>query len=264
MQGEGLSWKKGVEDKTIKPPSLIQYKMTNTAKMKEFTLDSDTAYLTGIIIGDGNIGSSLRSFPPLKEIDPRITIEIGDGTFLKEIIAPVIQKVLQRKKKCAVSERKREERKHNSTWATQVRSKYFHKFLTETLALPKGKKAAIVSIERIIELTKENETARLALLAGIFDSDGGLRGNSIGQSTASLKLRDEVVSLLRENGMSVIVGEWMNKKYNRKYYDWKIRRLTSIRDFVLKVPLRNIEKLNRIKKRFNLNAGGRISTKPFS
>ncbi len=93
---------------------------------------------------------------------------------------------------------------------------------------------------------------------GIFDSDGGLRGNSIEQSTASLKLRNEVSLLLKQYGFSVIISEWINKKYNRKYYDWKIRRLESIRGFVLKIPLRNVEKLNRIKERFGLNAGGEI------
>ncbi|MFH0714104.1 MAG: LAGLIDADG family homing endonuclease [Candidatus Micrarchaeota archaeon] len=232
--------------------------MANVAKVKEFTLDADTTYLVGAIIGDGSIGNTKRTLPPLDEIDPRIIIEMGNYDFLEGVIAPLVDKLLQRKRTFKVRERKGRQGKLNSTWVVEFRSKYFHKFLTENLQIPAGKKANSVSISQIIELTKENNNARLHLLAGIFDTDGGLRGKSIGHSTASKKLRDEVVSLLKDLGFSIIVSEWLNKKYNKKYYEWKIGRHSLIQSFIEKIPLRNKEKLNAIKNRFNLNAGGEI------
>ena len=235
--------------------------MVNFAKITEFSLDADLAYLTGVIIGDGNISNYHRTLPPTDEIDPRIFIETGDRTFLNEKVKPIIEKIHSRRK-CKIFERKARKETRNSTWVISFRSKYFHRFLTEELGLPKGKKAEAVSISKIIDKTKGSTELRKQLIAGIFDTDGGLRGQSIGQCTASKKLRDDLVELLKEQGIHARAYEWTNKKYNKKYYEWKIKKHATIKEFLDKIPLRNTNRLNKIMDRFpaiqKQGAGGEI------
>jgi len=96
-----------------------------------------------------------------------------------------------------------------------------------------------------IELTKET-----AYLAGIFDTDGGFRGNCIGFTTASKKLNQDTSTLLNELSIKHISEKWKNNKYNRVYYGIKINK-TEIGKFLNTLPLQNKEKLIRICKRFH-------------
>jgi len=56
--------------------------------------------------------------------------------------------------------------------------------------------------------------------------------------------------LLAENDIAATRSEWVNKRYNKKYYDWRIKRHESIRSFLEKIPLRNKIRKERIRQRF--------------
>jgi len=222
--------------------------MVYVPKITEFDLNVDTAYLTGVIIGDGHISGDYRSFPPRDEIDPKIAIEGGNRVFICDEVKPLVDKTILRS--CNVTERGSRGINRNPTWVLAFRSKYFHKFLTEDLGLPKGKKAEKISLRVILEKINDRAEVKRALIAGIFDTDGGLRGNSIGHCTASKSLRDEMIDLLAENDIAATRSEWVNKRYNKKYYDWRIKRHESIRSFLEKIPLRNKIRKERIRQRF--------------
>ncbi len=223
--------------------------MVNRAKITSFELTKETAYLVGVIIGDGSIGASLRTFPPKDELDPVIYLENGNEEFLRQVIKPIIDKLLHRQ--CKIIERKPRGIKWNSTWVIRFRSKYFHKFLTEQLGLPKGKKAHKVSLQVILSVETRPEIIN-ELIAGIFDTDGGLRGKGIGQSTASKKLRDEITALIVARGIKAYPSQWLNKKYFRNYYEWKIRSKKEIGKFIQTIPLRNSERVKKIKEKFEV------------
>ncbi len=84
-----------------------------------------------------------------------------------------------------------------------------------------------------------------AFLAGLFDTDGGIRGDSIGFTSASEKLLDDASQILYNLKITNKKESWFNKKHGRLYYGLKI--VPQDIDKLLKnLPVRNVEKLSSI------------------
>ncbi len=115
------------------------------------------------------------------------------------------------------------------------------------MGIPKGNKSSVVDVpSKIINGSKE---IKKNFLAGYFDADGGFRGNSIGFTTASKNLHQNISILLDEFGVLHSKEEWVNKRYNKTYFGIKLRK-KEIDNFLNTFPFQNQEKLVRIKKRF--------------
>ncbi len=206
-------------------------------------IDVSVAYLIGAIIGDGTIAGSKRRYNPLVG-DYRISIEGVNKEYLEQGFYPVAYALFSPKSKVR---RVTDKRGHRlPRWSFQFSDKKFHYFLANELGLGSGKKAHRVKIPDVI-MGSEDDILR-HFIAGLFDTDGGLRGKSIGQSTASKQLNNDVVEILRKFGFTVSEEKWINRKYLREYYGWKIRK-SEVERFLNVFPLRNDYKIKQIQER---------------
>ncbi|MCK4670879.1 MAG: hypothetical protein KAT43_06805 [Nanoarchaeota archaeon] len=212
------------------------------AKSNIITLKKETAYLAGVIIGDGHISGSSKSKSDNSR-DYRIIIDITDKDYLR-LLSGMIKSIISTK---SVPKSSKITDDHKQRYYFQFRNKSFFGFLTKTLGIPKGAKSSKVQIPDKIK--RASKAVKISFLAGLFDTDGGFRGNSLGFTTASQMLRDDVSSLLQELSIAHFSEEWNNKKYNRIYYGIRIRK-SNIVNFLNILPLRNKEKLIRINNRF--------------
>jgi intein/homing endonuclease len=200
-------------------------------------ISSDLIYLIGFIYGDGYIKDGPKSSTDSAK-DYKIGVEISDIEFLKKVIKPLFQKFTNTKAKIIV--RKREGKKLSGI--LEVRNKKIYLFLAEKLKTHKGAKTNKLDITKTIKnlpLYLKNE-----FLAGFFDADGGNRGNTIGFTSSSKYVRDFLCEILTANKIKYYKDSWNNKKYNRMYYGFKIKR-DNIDIFLNIINLRNNQKLAR-------------------
>lgn len=216
----------------------------NIGKIIPIELTEKTAYLAGVIIGDGHISNSSKSKLD-KSKDYKIVIDISDKNYLKLLHKMIISLVPTKSKpKIPIRRGNRKERMY-----FQFRNKSFYYFLTKDLAIKPGNKSSSVSIP--IKIKKSSRDIKKRFLAGLFDADGGFRGHSLGFTTASKKLNQEVHLLLTELSIKHKEESWNNKKYNKEYYGLRLAK-SEINTFLKEMPLQNKEKLIRIRTRFKM------------
>jgi intein/homing endonuclease len=209
-----------------------------------FELDCDMTYLIGVILGDGYISNSSKSKKD-KSKDYRISIDLSDKKYLSSEIFPIFRKLTNTKS--VPKERNQKNRK--SRLYLMIRHKELYFFLTKNMGLPSGKKSGRIKVpEKIINLDLE---LKRHFIAGVFDTDGGFRGGSLGLSTKSQIFRDDLILLLKELGFSCSEDMWLNKKYNQNYFGFRILKRDIVK-FLKKIPLRNHEKLDGIHRRFSI------------
>ncbi len=216
-------------------------KMNPKPLKKQPVLDPSFAYLLGVLAGDGHIGKSKSKDGRFK--DYRISIELSDYSFLKKIELIIKEYV---ETKSSVREVKKREGKMQS-WVFQFRNKAFYTFLTEEIGLPIGSKDKLTVPDSI---KKGSIEIKKGFIAGLFDTDGGSRGDVIGFTMKNEAFQKDMSSLLDDIKISNIKERWLNKKYNLFYYGIKIKRSRTA-TFLNELPLRNDEKRNRNLNKFN-------------
>ena len=107
--------------------------------------------------------------------------------------------------------------------------------------IPLGKKSHKIMIPQILTT---NQTKYF--LGGLFDTDGGIRGNTIGYCSASKNIILEINEYLKSIKIENSVDSWINKKYQKEYYGIRIKK-SSINNFLKTIPLKNLKKLERIR-----------------
>jgi intein/homing endonuclease len=220
--------------------------MNNISKKAKVELTLKTAYLTGVIIGDGNLSGSLKS-KNKPFVDYRITIDISDKDYL--LYLEKLIKTLIQTKTCAKEPKRRVNR--IPRLYLQIRNKELFTFLNNEMEIPKGKKSDKVYVPPLIKYSTMD--LKKWFLTGYFDTDGGFRGNSLGFTTGSLNLNEGVSQILNEFDIRNRKEEWLNKKYNKTFYGIRIYK-TEIDKFLNTFHLQNKEKLERIRKRFHVEA----------
>ena len=206
------------------------------------TLNNDTAYLAGVIAGDGHISASYKSCDKRFK-DYKINIDISDKEYLRRIFE-IIKTIIPTKTSLTIP-RQRGNRIQRLSMA--LRNKELFLFFTETLGIPSGKKSQIVKVPELI-LNSDIELQK-QFLAGYFDTDGGFRGGTLGFTTASHNMQKDVSKLLDELKIRYSLEKWFNKKYSKTYYGIRLKK-SEIDNFLNILPLRNFEKLERISCRF--------------
>ena len=212
-------------------------------KTKPIELTLTTAYLASVIVGDGHISNSCKSQKD-KSKDYRIVIDVTDEHYLNvifKLITSVIFTTSTPKSPKIRGNRKK-------SFYLQIRNKSLFYFLTDSMEIPAGAKSHIVHVPTKIKISSRE--IKKHFLAGLFDTDGGFRRNSIGFSTASKRLNQDVSDLLKEFSIKHTLEEWKNKKYDRMYYGILIRK-SEIDTFLKIFPLQNNEKSIRIRNKFN-------------
>ena len=207
-------------------------------------LNPKTAYLSGVIIGDGNLSNYYKSKTD-KSKDYRIYIDMSDKEFvlyIEQLIKSIIKTKSSPKK--AIQRGNRIPRLY-----LQIRNKELFYFLHYNMEIPLGNKSSIVIVPtKIKEASKE---IKRAFLAGYFDTDGGFRSNSLGFTTASIKLNKGISELLVEFNICHTKDIWRNKRYDRDYYGIKIYKREIVK-FLKTLSLQNKSKRERIYQRFSV------------
>lgn len=214
-------------------------------------LNSKTAYLTGVVIGDGNLSNYAKSKKSDLSKDYRITIDISDKNYLAFILK-LIKSIINTNTTPKVPNQRGN---RIPRLKLQVRNKNLFKFLSETMEIPKGAKSPIVFVPSIIE--KSSQEIKKYFLAGYFDTDGGFRGDTLGFTTASKRLCEGVSKLLSEFSITHSKEVWLNKTYKKKFYGIKINKI-QIDRFLSIFPLQNKEKLGRIYLKLKCGGAGAV------
>jgi len=175
------------------------------------TLNADTAYLAGVIVGDGHLSASYKSNNSGFK-DYRINIDISDKEYLRRIF-DIIKTIIPTKTSLAtpIQRGNRIPRLYMN-----LRNKELFLFFTETLGIPAGKKSNIIKVPEII--LNHDIKLQKQFLAGYFDTDGGFRGGTLGFTTASHNMQTDVSKLLNKLKISHSLEKWFNKKYSKTYY----------------------------------------------
>ena len=206
-------------------------------------LNPKTAYLTGVIIGDGNLSNSVKSKTDLSH-DYRISIDLSDRRYLI-YLARLIKSIIKTK---TIPKKPIQRGNRIPRLYFRVRNKELFNFFNKDMGIPKGKKSSIVFVPSKIKNSQKE--LKKQFLAGYFDTDGGFRGNSLGFTTASMNLWGGVSELLNEFSIKHTKEKWINKTYNRHFYGIKMGK-GEIDKFLKELPLQNKEKLVRICQRFD-------------
>src|SRR3989344_542429 len=203
----------------------------NFVKINKIPLNKTTAYLAGVIIGDGHISNSKKS---KNALDYNIAIETVD----KEYLLIIIDLIKQIVPTISTIKQSKERRGKRQSYYFQIRNKSLYYFLTSDLAIPAGKKCYTVTIPKLIFSSVELQKQ---YLAGLFDTDGGIRGSSIGFTSASKDLIMDISIILTNLQISHYTESWINKKYNKSYYGLKITKKERDK-FLNLLPIRNVNK----------------------
>jgi intein/homing endonuclease len=166
-------------------------------------MSEDLSYIIAAIICDGH----------LKTEKYRISFEVIDIGLIKKFLEKM-HKVFKVKGHCRKKIDKRGGRK--AIYMVRINSKPIVVFLNNLFEIPRGRKSGIVKVPE--KIMKSNLRIKKAFIEGVFDTDGGKRRRGFGLSSASKEFRDGMVELLSELKIFAYKDEWVNKKYNKKYY----------------------------------------------
>jgi intein/homing endonuclease len=208
----------------------------NVGKIYKLPINNKTAYIAGVIIGDGNISNSKKSKTDHSK-DYRITIEMIDKEFL-ETFSKLIKSLITTKSKVKCRLRDTKDKPH---YSFQFRNKSFYYFLVNDLEIPAGKKSNIVQIpHKLLSSMKLQKH----FLAGLFDTDGGIRSNTLGFTSASQQLMKDTSKILSTFRIKHNLESWLNKKYSTYYYGLRISLKDTDR-FLNEFPIKNKNKLKK-------------------
>ena len=196
-------------------------------------LDSKLFYLAGVIVGDGHLRKGVKWKGRDDSLDYGINIHAKHKDFLEIIFGIINEKINS----------KTEIKFYKRTYYLSIRNKLLHSTLNKKFEIPLGKKSNIVFIPNHVKYSKNLKY----FLAGLFDTDGGVRRGSIGYCSASKKLVSDISTCLLSFGIESTTEEWINKTYNRKYYGLRIRN-KYIQKFLETIPLKNKNKIEKIRR----------------
>ena len=201
-------------------------------------IDEDMAYLIGAILGDGHISNSAKSNKD-KSKDYRIILETYDFSFIGSFES-MLKKFINTKSNTKIRNR---ENKRNITYYFQLRNKSFYQFLVNYIQIPPGSKSGILRVPE--KFLASSNIIKKRFIAGLFDSDRGIRGRFIGFTMKNELFMEDVFKILGEIGFDIKKERWFNKKYDRYYYGLRFNKENTVK-FLKELPLFNVEKLERI------------------
>jgi hypothetical protein len=118
------------------------YRKKNPTKI---VLNNDTAYLAGVIVGDGHISSSYKSSISQFK-DYHICLDLSDKAYVTYLHSLVSRIIPMRSSLIESSSRQNSVSRLKFT----IRNKELYLFLTDILKIPSGKKSYIVTVPDVI------------------------------------------------------------------------------------------------------------------
>lgn len=208
----------GCQSEVSKIMKKAEYFCSTTGKASKIPcqLNEDTAYLAGAILCDGHLRKD------------------GYSIYYELTEKRLMQKFRRKIRCCFDIERPLKERNGRpgckKRYCVHVDNKPIFRFFNCFFSIPRGKKSDRTTIPEIV--IKSDKKIKSAFLEGVFDTDGGKRRRGYGLSTASIKFREQTVELLKEFGVKTLKDEWINKKYNKKYFGLSFHKRYSFLPFL--------------------------------
>jgi hypothetical protein len=197
-----------------------------------FKLDNNLIYLAGVIAGDGHLKGGVKWKGKDNSPDYCINVHSNNKEYLKIILKLIKEKINTKTK---ISKGKR-------AYYLSIRNKKLHAFFNKELEIPLGKKS-----NKIIIPSQLTNNQIKYFLGGLFDTDGGIRRNSIGYCSASKQIITEINKYLKSIKIDNTIDSWVNKKYQKEYYGIRIKK-SSVNNFLKTIPLKNIKRLEKIRR----------------
>lgn len=158
------------------------------------SFDKDTAYLTGLILGDGCLPNIFRKKE--KNFDYKTIITSRDKLFIEKEILKIIKKMFEKNTYCNINKK--------NHFELELTNKIIFRFFTKIIKIHSGKKAINARIPKIVfDSSKEKQ---IAFLAGLIDSDIGKHSHSLGSTFRSEIFVEELVLLLNSLGIKAKKG----------------------------------------------------------
>ena len=195
-----------------------------------FNLNNNLSYLSGALIGDGHLYSGTKSKTD-KSKDYRISFELIDKEYVKFLLES-IKKEIETKSKIRIIKDKRKNRKLR--YQIAIKNKWLFLFFRGDLKIPEGKKSEKVKIPS--KINSDSHTKQF--IAGLYDTDGGKRGHTIGFTSKSKNLIENTSKILNNFKISHLRESWINKKYNSRFYGIRLHK-KSIDKFLNEFPIQN-------------------------
>ena len=211
------------------------------------TWNSDLAYFSGLILGDGSLPKATSRRPNGKvQIRYLIHFFCSSLEFLKKVYIPLFFRLFKLKPRLVSIKNKK-----NALYNCTIESKELYLYL-EKKGLTTGRKAKIADVPNL------PKRLNIYLLAGLLDTDGGKKGSGFGLSTASEKLAQFCINLFKDLKFSYHSCPWFYK--NHTYHQIYVHK----KDFskiLKKIPLKNKEKLDFIYLYASVAQPGRAQVK---
>ena len=163
-------------------------------------MNPNLAYILGAILGDGHI----------RKDGETISFEVTERKLTEKVIQK-LHRIFEHK--LNLHSRSKRGRLY---YSLSSNNKPAVRLFTKFLEVPRGKKSHKIFVPKIIK--NSGKETRLAFLEGVFDTEGCIRRKGLRVTSASKLFRDDLCELLVSFGEKGFKDEWINKKYNKKYY----------------------------------------------
>lgn len=184
------------------------------------------AYFLGVVFGDGHIANSVRSSGYRRF---KVVIQKGRSDYSEFVIPKIIENVFGIRPRLFFSKRKSE------LITVSINSKIVSRFFTQLFNFTYGKKS-----DRVIDSIKTlSPELQFYFIAGLFDTDGGISGDSFAFCNSSKKTTRFVEDFL--NLKNIETRFYKQSKGRFKWYQVRIPR-SNKNKFLLTFPLKNKRK----------------------
>ncbi|QQR92111.1 MAG: hypothetical protein IPJ89_03005 [Candidatus Iainarchaeum archaeon] len=200
------------------------------------SISEDLSYLAGLILGDGSLAGDSSNARGNWNITALFD-DINHQKMCDELI----------KKEFQISPKNHKD--ESECWLSVFSSKTTQWFWRSFFEMHNGYKASKISFPKII-LDSPNNNFRIALLQGLFDSDGSItKRKSVQYASTSKIIVDQVSAQLSALGIVHSKAVWIKDKKYLPLYSIAIRRKSSVLSFAHQIGFRHPRKasiLNRI------------------
>lgn len=196
-------------------------------------LSEDLAYYIGLILGDGSLaGDSLN-----KRGNWRVSA-VFDYPEHQQVFDEMVPRLMGVQNK-----HYKDKRKNCST--SGVHSKSIHWFLRSFFGMHNSYKAHKIEIPKTI-MESKNEKLRIAVLQGLFDSDGTVTKKDVRYASTSKVAADQVKSILDNLGITNFQNTWLKNEKVLPLHSVIICRKSSVLSFAQQIGFRHPKKVFRL------------------
>ncbi len=196
-------------------------------------ISEDLAYLAGLILGDG----TLRGNAANARGDWSVGVLFDDESH-QELYDKIIQNEFQ-----IIPHHYKDEK---NCWLSTFGSKTMQWFWRSFFDMHNGYKASIITVPDVIT-NSQNKKLLVALLQGLFDSDGSFtKDKNVQYATTSRTMIDQVSKILNDLGITHYRATWLKNQEVLLLHSIVVCRKSSVIRFAQQVGFRHPRKASKL------------------